>query len=185
MNVTALTVSLKPARHQFVGIQSKCLHGRLFTRAADVQKAWFDAVKLVKTSHFFFIDDDDSLPENYHDVLKECLSAKTAIAYTNESVNGKLRASAAYSQSAHLKNPGLVHHLVLCDTKLALAAIARLPAGHFWPEMLLYWEMAKLGSATYIDRIGYLWNKKSEGLHKQWFTVLGMNNSHSWCSANP
>lgn len=184
MNITALTVSRQPTGIRFPGLQHRCLHGRHFRSAADVQRAWFDAIALVDTEHFFFIDDDDYLPPNYPEVLERCVAAGAAIAYTDEEVNGARRDRAPYSQDAHLQNPLLVHHLVLCSTEAARQVVADLPLGHFWPEMLLYWRMAQRGRAVHVPEIGYLWNKRPSGLHRQWFTVLGMENSRAWCAQN-
>ena len=62
MSITALTVAREAMNFAIVGVESRCLYGRHFTRAADVQAAWFEAIELVETSHFFFIDDDDDIP---------------------------------------------------------------------------------------------------------------------------
>lgn len=183
--ITALTVARERVDMGIPGVQNRCLSGRIFTRAADVQRAWFDAVDLVDTPHFFFIDDDDELPWNHLDVLQRCVEAGAGIAYTDEMVNGVLRQREAYSQASHLENPTLVHHLVLCDTALAREVIRDLPRGHYWPEMLLYWEMAKRGGAAHVPEVGYVWNKRPQGLHTAWFTVLGMSNSRAWCMENP
>ena len=184
MSITALTVARDAMNFAIVGVESRCLYGRQFRRAADVQAAWFEAIELVETSHFFFIDDDDDLPADHIEVLAQCLEANTAIAYTDEIVNGQRRQRAPYSQEAHLKDPTLVHHLVLCETDVARAALRDLPRGHFWPEMQLYWEMAKRGGATHVPEIGYVWNRGDAGLHAEWFTVVGMSNSTAWCAAN-
>lgn len=185
MSITALTVARAPMSFDYPGLESRCLAGREFRRPADVQAAWLDALELVDTPRFFFIDDDDELPPNYLEVLARCAEAGTGIAYTDESVNGERRSRGPYSQAAHLKDPTLVHHLVLCDTQLARDVARDLPRGHFWPEMLLYWEMAKRGGATHVPEIGYHWNKRDRGLHLEWFTVLGMTNAHRWCMENP
>jgi len=183
--ITALTVARKVVTMDYTDLIHVCLSGRNFSRAKHVQLAWFDAIKLVKTPYFFFIDDDDHLPSNYISVLQKCKDANTAIAYTDEYVADEYRARDKYSQANHLANPTLAHHLVLCNTSIANEAIRNLPLGEFWPEMMLYWEMAKLGGASYIPEIGYHWNRGPTGLHKQWFTVLGMHNTIQWCKQNP
>lgn len=186
MNVTALTVSREPVQMQFAaGIEHRCLSGRIFRSAADVQAAWFDAIELVRTPHFFYIDDDDALPADHAEVISRCIAAGAGVAYTDESVSGEHRQRQAYSQAAHFADPCLVHHLAVFDTALAREALRTLPRGNFWPEMLLAWELAKRAGAAHIDRIGYCWNRRAEGLHRQWFTVLGMANSRAWCMENP
>lgn len=184
MNVTALTVARVDPRRSFSDLSTACLSGRLFQRASDVRDAWFDAVNLVETTHFFFLDDDDELPEDYASVLKDCLSENVAVAYTDELINERVWKQEPYSQETHLRQPGLIHHLALCRTEIAREAIRRLPRGDFWPEMLLFWEMAKIGGASYVPRIGYRWNQRPEGLHSQRFTVKGIYNSYQWCRAN-
>ena len=184
MNVTALTVSRAPVRRSWTGLEHRNLAGRIFGRAADVQAAWFDAIALVDTPHFFFVDDDDELPPDYLSVLSRCLEAGSAIAYTDEQVGPARRHRAPYSQAAHLKDPALVHHLVLCETAAARAAVAALPRGDFWPEMLLYWHMAAAGGATHVPEVGYLWHRRATGPHAQWFTVRGMHNARAWCAQN-
>lgn len=182
--ITALTVAKAPIRFDYPGLVHKCLHGRIFNTAVQVQQAWFDAIDLVDTPYFFFIDDDDDLPLNYSDVLAMCIDTHSAVAYTDENIGGERRYRKPYSQQAHLKNPTLIHHLALCDTSIAKEVIQKLPIGNFWPEMMLYWAMAKVGQAAHVPEIGYNWHRKSSGLHKAWFTVLGMYNSHKWCSEN-
>lgn len=181
MSVTAVTVSRAPVRRDWPGLEHKCLSGRVFRCAADVQRAWFDAIALVQTPHFFFVDDDDDLPVDHAEVLERCLSSRCAIAFTDEQVHGQRRHRQPYSQARHLADPTLVHHLVLCDTAVARAALQDLPRGEFWPEMLLYWRMAELGGAAHIPEVGYLWHRQPKGLHSEWFTVRGMHNSRSWC----
>lgn len=184
MNVTALTVAREPTSMAIPGAVHRCLSGRIFKSAADVQRAWFDAVELVRTPYFFFIDDDDSVPAELPEVLESCIKSGAAVCYTDEMVGPQRRIRQDYSQEAHLSNPTLVHHLVLCETSTAKAAMRDLPRGHFWPEMLLFWQMAKIGGAAHIPEVGYHWNKKDKGLHSEWFTVFGMANSRAWCEQN-
>lgn len=184
MSVTALTVARKAVRMEIPGVQHRCLAGRIFTCVADVQRAWFDALSLVDTPRFFYIDDDDALPPDHLEVIAECIDTGAAVAYTDESIHGKVRRSAPYSQAAHLADPLLCHHLVLCDTALAREVVRDLPRGSYWPEMQLFWEMAKRGGAAYVPRVGYCWNKRATGLHREWYTALGMHNSRAWCAEN-
>lgn len=183
--ITALSVSRAGCSFAFPDMAHRCLAGRVFATAEDVQRAWFDAVQLVDTPYFFFLDDDDSLPKDYARVLQRCMDTGAGVAYTDELVNGERRVRVPYAQAAHLQDTTLLHHLVLCDTALAKAVIEDLPRGHYWPEMMLYWEMAKSGGAAYVDDVGYLWHKQATGLHLNWFTVRGMANSRAWCAANP
>ncbi len=184
MSVTALTVSLEPVDRKLAGLETACLWGRRFSSAADVQAAWLDAIAEVRTDHFFFIDDDDELPENYLEVIDRCVRADAGVAYTDEIAGSERCSSEAYSQARHLERPMLLHHLVVCRTDVAREALKHIPRGHFWPEMQLFWTMAALAGAAHIPEIGYLWNRTPGGLHRRWFTVLGVSRSRAWCAHN-
>lgn len=182
--VTACTVSLYGMTKAWSGLWHVEVRGRRFERARDVQCAWFDAIAAVPTPYFFFIDDDDDLPADYLQVIDRCMKADAAIAYTDEMVDGQRRHRADYSQAAHLANPQLVHHLVLCRTADARAALEAVPRGDFWPEMLLYWQMAKIGCAKHVPEVGYHWQRRPDGLHRWHWTVRGIHNSLMWCKSN-
>lgn len=131
--------------------------------------ARMNVIKRVETEKFFFLDDDDDLPKDYLDVLEECDKAQADIAYTDELITYRSGAKRVdvkgpYSREAHGTNAMLLHHLVLCDTRAARAAVRELPRGDYCPEMLLYGHMAR-GGAAYIPRVGYHWNKL-DGLHR-------------------
>lgn len=190
MSITALTVCNRPYSRQWPGLATAVLGGRHIRSAADAQAAWFDAIGLVETPHFFFLDDDDDLPADYLAVLDRCVAADVAVAYTDEAVqhpdgSRTVRRSRAYSQADHLQAPTLLHHLVLCRTDAARAALQRLPRGHYWPELMLFWALAKQGGAAYVPEVGYVWHRGATGLHTQWWTVLGQVQSQLWCKRNP
>lgn len=189
MSITALTVCKDADTRQWDGLQRKTLVGRHFQHSGDVQKAWFDAVALVDTDHFFFIDDTDELPEDYASVLEQAVERSCALVYTDELVvsqDGKrsVTHSLPYSQALHINKALLVHHLALCETSAALAAIKKLPQGKYWPELLLYWQLAKK-SVCNIERVGYIWNRSPNGLHLRPFTTIGIVRSQLWCLENP
>lgn len=184
VKTTALSVCRRPFVLGLPGLEHRCLSGREFKSAADVQAAWLDAIDLVETETFFFIDDDDALPDDYLSVLEECAERGAAVAYTDEDVGGTRRARGEYSQARHLADPLLLHHLVLCRTEVARKVASALPRGHFWPELMLYWAMARRGGAAYVPRVGYHWRPRPGGLHRAWFTVLGIHRSRAWCAQN-
>ncbi|MNU19723.1 hypothetical protein D3C71_79560 [compost metagenome] len=162
MNVTAVILSSRSIRKEIPGVQT-LVHVSKFQDAAGLLDQRIAAIRKVRTEWFFFLDDDDALPDNYLQVLERCTSVTTPLAYTNELVNGALWRSGSYSQEAHLRNPLLVHHLAVCRTEAALRACEVIPRGTFAVEPLLYSQIAKEG-ATWLDEVGYHWQRKSTGL---------------------
>lgn len=188
MSVTAVTICRDRYTRRWSGLEHAVLSGRRFASAADVQRAWFDSIDLVRTPWFFWLDDDDELPAGYLQVIERCVAAGAPLAYTDEEVRSPdgsrtVRRARPYSQDDHLQAPTLLHHLVLCRTDAARAALQRLPRGHYWPELLLFWELAKQGAA-YLPEVGYVWRRGATGLHAQWWTVLGQVQSQIWCMNN-
>ena len=160
-------------------------HVSAFSDASGLLNARLDAIARVETPHFFFLDDDDELPANFEEVLRECLRADAPLVYTNELVreNGAefVRKSLPYSQRLHLADPCLVHHLALCHT--ATAREMAVPRGCYGFEPLFYWQLAKRGAA-WVDRVGYIWNRSTTGLSKHHSVVRGMVESASWAHRN-
>lgn len=189
MNVTAVVLSKEPYSRQWPGLEVM-VHRCAIKSAADQQEARYQAALKVRTSHWFWLDDDDDLPDDYLSVLGECLALKSPLVYTDEVVRsdslGDSRTYAgSYSQKQHFLNPLMVHHLALYETAASHAAIWALPKGHFWPEMPLAWEVAK-GGAAYLPRVGYIWNRKTgSGMHSWPSTICGKMRARLWCKDNP
>ena len=187
MSITAIVLSAQPYTPTFVGIEV-LTHRSIIRNSAELQAARYAAVARVRTSHFFFLDDDDELLADHVATLDQCLAADQALAYTDELIRyvdgtEKTTARQAYSQAAHRADPMLVHHLALCRTADALEAIKRVPRGHFCPELLLYWELAKAGAA-YVPAVGYVWNK-GHGMHTWPLTAISQVRSALWCKEHP
>lgn len=177
MNISAIVLTAGNYLRSWPGLQI-VVQSQIITNAAEQLAARFSAIARVRTERFFFLDDDDDLPDDYLQVLAECAEHRAPIVYTDELVLtamnapvGSVLARGQYSRERHYKNPTLLHHLVLCDTRAALQAIERLPSGHYWPEFLLYWELAR-GGAPYVPRVGYVWNKQERGMHL-WPSTIG------------
>jgi len=183
MKVTAVVLTRGAYLHDWQGLDV-CVHRSTIRTAADLQRARFDALEHVRTPHFFFLDDDDGLPAGYLDVLQRCLDAAAPLAYTDELVAGARRVRGPYSQAAHLAHPMLVHHLALYETAAAREAVATLPRGHFAPEYLLAWEVAKRGAA-YVPEVGYIWNRRPGGMHSWPATSLSWMRALLWAKDNP
>lgn len=184
MSVTAVVLSARSYSRRFPGLEV-AVHRSVITNAAQMQAARFDAIVKVRTSHFFYLDDDDDLPDDYLDVLRECVDRGAALTYTDELVKrhdggpAEVRLARPYSQAEHIQHALLVHHLALCETAAARAAVARIPRGHYWPEFQLFWELAKRGVA-YVPRVGYVWDRKLTGLHLCPWTAIAQMQSRLW-----
>lgn len=182
MNITAVVLSRRRYTRAWPGLTLQ-VHQQHIRDAAGFQRARFDAIAKVRTERFFFLDDDDELPADYLDVLAECVAAGTPVAYTDQMVGDNIRRSGVYSQEAHLRCALLVHHLALYETAAARAAVERLPRGHFYPEMMLAWEVAKAG-VSYVPRVGYRWIR-SGGMHTWPSIQVSQVRTALWCKSNP
>jgi hypothetical protein len=154
------------------------------------QRSWLMAIRQVVTNWFFFLDDDDRLPPDFLALLPKLMAASQnqALVYTNEllindaGVSTLLRKQ-PYSQNAHIKDPGLLHHLVLGRTPVAQRAMLGLPRGEFMPEPMLYFQMAKEGAA-WVDEVGYHWHRGAGGM-SFWPSALAAQAASSrWCASN-
>ena len=183
MNVTAVVLTAGSYGRAWPGLEV-VVHRSAIRDAADLQRARFDALAEVRTPRFFYLDGDDDLPADYLDVLDECRAANAALTYTDEMIGDEPQVSREYNQAAHLKNPLLVHHLALYNTAAARAAVAGLPRGHYAPEFMLAWQVAKKG-AVYVPRIGYRWNKRPGGMHSWPSTCCSWSRAMIWCKENP
>lgn len=190
-DVTAIVLSAGPYKREFDGVVVQ-VHRSVISDSADLQRARFDAIKYVKTPWLFFLDDDDDLPQNHPAVIGNCMHAanleSAALAYTDELIrladgSQSVRKSLRYSQHAHLRDFQLLHHLVLCRTDAALVAVNYLPRGHYCPEFMLYWQMAKSG-AVYVPEVGYIWNK-GDGMHLWPETTISQMKAALWCKEHP
>lgn len=164
--ITAVVLSAQPVRRKLPGLEVVNYVSQ-FRDAAGLLDARINSIGHVKTSHFFWLDDDDELPEDYLDVLSECLATKAPLAYTRElCVMGNqswVSPNGPYCAERHAQQPMFVHHLALCRTSCAAEAWRCLPRGCYAPEPLLYYELARQGSA-FVDRVGYIWHRKPGGL---------------------
>lgn len=186
--ITAVVLSATDYSRTFPGLDV-LVHRSTITTPAELQAARFDAVLKVRTPHFFFLDDDDDLPDGHLDVIEQCVAAGAPIAYTDEIVidpegSAELRTRAPYSREAHYRDPQLLHHLVLCDTAAAQRSVARLPRGHFAPEVMLYWDLAREGAA-YVPGVAYVWRRQPAGMHLWSSTARSQMRAQLWAKDNP
>lgn len=183
MNVTAIVLSSRPYLRVWPGLNVLVRQQTILSMAA-FNAARLDAVRAVSTPAFFFLDDDDDLPDDYERVLEACLAVDAPVAYTDRLVNGERVVSAPYSQEAHLANPRLVHQLALYRTSVARRAVEFLPRGPYYLELALAWHVAKSGAA-YVDEVGYLWNRSESGMHTWPQASIAQMRTRLWCKNNP
>jgi len=187
MDVTAVILSSKPVTTTIPGV-AVVSHVSTFSDAAGLLNARIAALDKVLTERFFFLDDDDVLPDNYLDVLERCIDTGAAVAYTNELIRledgtERVRKSGPYSQSAHFSDFMLIHHLAVCRTDAARRAAAVIPRGTYGAESLLFFQAAKEG-AQWVDEIGYVWVPKKTGLSNHPSLLIGHIQSATWASRN-
>lgn len=160
------------------------VHRNVIDGPADYYRAWSHAALSVRTTHFFFLDDDDSLEGDVEAHLTRLVDARAGVAYTDEVVQGDVRRSAPYSQALHLRNPQLVHHLAVFETKPAQCAILEGPHGAFWPEMAISWLVAKRAGAHYLPESCYQ-RPLIGGLSRHPQIVMSQMRTALWCKENP
>jgi hypothetical protein len=186
LEITAITLSAKPAACAYADI-SYLNQVQTIQNCTDYNHAFYSAIEKVQTPFFFFLDDDDELPEDYLSVLADCIRVDCAVAYTDEKrINGGVATVARggeYSKEKHLANPLMLHHAVLCKTSTAKKALPFMPKGQFWPEMPLYFDLAQ-ESVAYVPRTGYLWNR-ADGLSSTADVSIGQVRSRIWCGGAP
>lgn len=188
MSVTAVVLSAKPYMTSWPGLEL-LVHHSVIRNAADLQRARFEAALQVRTESFFFLDDDDALAPGYLEVLARCEAAAAALTYTDEIVSEadgtrQLVMRHAYDRAEHFRRPLDIHHLVLCDTAAARRSIQRLPRGHFAPEVMLYWDLARDG-AEYVPGAPYIWNRRTAGMHRWPCTSISQMRALLWAKDNP
>ena len=168
MNISAVILSDKPVDRAIDGITVVPFISK-FSGPGGLLASRFASIERVKTEWFFMLDDDDDLPDDYIAILEECVAGDEPLAYTSELItnddgSSSLKVGDYYTEAAFLSNPTLIHHLAVCRTDAALDAMKTLPLGCFAFEHLLYFAVAKRG-ARFVDRVGYIWHRRSAGLH--------------------
>lgn len=187
LDCTAVILSRTPVSREIPGL-TVLPFVSTFTTAAGLLASRFEAVRQVKTGWFFFLDDDDELPDDYLRVVTRCMTTKKAFAFTDELIfdtatgERAVRKSSRYTQDKHIADYCLVHHLVVARTDIAKKSIDRLPRGHFMAEAHLFFDMAQQGGAQYINEIGYIWNKKPDGFHRK--MLASVVNAMTWAVRN-
>lgn len=189
MNVSAVILSAKPVEREIPGVAVVPFISS-FSEAKGLLDARIASLEAIRTEWFFWLDDDDALPDDYERILTKCLKVKTPLAYTDELVRlldkgtEFVRKSRKYDAEHHIhRDMTLIHHLAVCRTEAALDAAKRIPRGLYAVENLLFFEVAKKG-ATYINEVGYIWNRTKKGLSHDPSLMIGLVQSATWANRN-
>jgi glycosyltransferase involved in cell wall biosynthesis len=180
MNISAVILSSRPVTLTIPGV-TVVSHVSRFRDTKGLLAARMASLRKVQTEWFFWLDDDDELPDNYLDVLARCVDQPHPLAYTDELItstdgSSRVRKSAPYSEDAFITDNTLVHHLAVCKTEVAQRIAPTLPVGYYSAEMLLFFQVAKAG-ATYVPEVGYVWHRREHGLNRHPTTLLGLTQS--------
>ena len=187
MLVTAITLS--PSPHTWEVPSCRYLnHVSRFNNIGEHLLTYLSAIEKVDTPWFCFVDSDDALPSNFSNVLAKCTDTTKALSYTNEVVErfGKSveRRGEPWSEDLFCRSPMILHHLVVCRTEVAREAMRIIPRGDYAVEPLLFFQIAKLGGANFVDEIGYIWKPTPGGLSSQPSTVIAQIASVTWAYRN-
>lgn len=187
MSISAVILSAKPVERTIPGCEV-VNHVSKFTEAKGLLEARLASLAKIETEWFFWLDDDDELPDDYQRVLDRCMSVREPLAYTDEVItnaNGTMhrRRSVPYSQTRHVHDMTLIHHLAVCRTEAALRAAEKIPRGLYAVENLLFFQVAKEG-ARYVDEVGYIWHRRDTGLNRDPSLLIGLVQSATWAQRN-
>ena len=189
MSVTAVILSARPVDVQIPGVTVLPWVSQ-FQDAAGLYAARLAATRAVQTEWFFHLDDDDALPGDFGDVLGECLRARAPLAFTNELLHlldGRqaLRRPGPYRRSIFRERFTHLHHLVVCRTDAAHAAMARIPqAGQWGFEPMLFAEVAR-GGAHWVERVGYVWRQRLGSFGRRTDVTAAMARAAQWINRRP
>lgn len=154
----------------------------------DINTARRKALAKVTTPYCFFLDSDDQLPEDYVDVLQDCVKLNKAVVYTQELIKNHdgteiLRQPGIYSQDAFIRTATMMHHLVLYNTVNVRQVMPTLPDDRELLEVCLNFQMAKI-SVGHVPRVGYIWNRGQTGMHAKSDALEFMCRAAGWCARN-
>lgn len=181
-DITAVILSKSPVRRSVAGVKT-LVHASIFKNAAGLLAARKAAIKRVQTEWFFFLDDDDALPDGYAELLARCVDTDAALSYTRERVFDEVAGTeyvsgnGPWTRERHVMAPQLIHHLAVCRTRAAIAACAATPDGMYAFENLVYFRMACDGGANFIDEVGYVWHRGAHGLSRHPTLIIGQAKS--------
>lgn len=187
MNITAVILSPQALTDPGLTGVAVVNHVCQLKDHVEMNVARREALAKVTTPYWFYLDSDDDLPPDYAQVLEECTSMASHVAYTDELIrrpglDDVTRKPGPYTQWKHMQNLLMLHHLVLCDTQATRDAMPKLPQGIEMFEMMLYFQLAKR-SVTYVPRVGYHWYK-GNGFHRKSDALRSLVRAAIWCARN-
>lgn len=190
MKATAVVLSAKPVHRVIPGVHVINFVSRFATTGGHM-RSWLAALDRVNTEWCFFLDSDDELPGGFTQILERCMATELDLSYTNELITSEdasvrvIRQGKVYSEDNFLRDPLLLHHLVVMRTSAARFAAATIPRGEYAIEPMLFFQMAKLGGgANFVDEVGYIWHRRATGRSQKPECLSARLNSRRWCHQN-
>ena len=126
---------------------------------AALHDSWLNAVMLVRTKGFIFVDSDDPFPVNVR------LPKDKAILIGDEIILRFLHNKSFYTEEDYINNPTAIHKAV-CLTSPVHRLLPFIPKGTYLTEWMIYSCLIKLGGFEYDNSFVYTWNKQlGKGMH--------------------
>jgi hypothetical protein len=186
--ITAVVLSQQPYESKYDAVTTlNHVEPTPFRNHYDINRARRLALQKVTTPYWFFLDSDDSLPDDYESVLQECLNRNKAVVYTQElrklaDGTEHVNQPGEFDQDRFVRNVMMMHHLVLCNTVYTREALTVIPNERQMMEPCLYFQLAKI-SVAHVPRIGYVWNR-GNGMHTKSDALEFQARAAIWCSRN-
>ena len=139
-------------------------------RVDALHAARLASLERVQTPYFCWVDDDDPLPDALP-VPASGLMYGVEHRYAAGQLMRRVEPH-AWSRSAHLASPTLIHKAV-CATAPARELAARLPRGEYYTELLLYYGLAKHHGWEIDRRFAYHYNLSADGMSSRVSAAIG------------
>ena len=139
-------------------------HVSYFKTVAEHAAARRAALAKVKTSHCFFQDIDDPLPNLYPDNFKGVYHGDFIAHLVKDNRDMKIPAKPHTKQVRY--NTPLIVHKAIIETAPAQAIAKTMPEGNYSFEAYLYYFLYFYYGYTYDPKLEMLWNKGEFGFHK-------------------
>lgn len=185
---TAIILTKKPNYQKVIpGVEVLITHSPGIKTAEHLNYIRLNMIRHVKTEFFFYLDDDDHLPNTVKEVLEQASLKGTGIVYTDElwiknDGTREVLTRQDYTPEWHLTHPQALHHLLIFNTQVAMQCLPECPMGDYWTECTLSYLCAERAGASYIPEVGYVWRQSKGGLSKQGWIIESVVRSASWCA---
>jgi hypothetical protein len=133
------------------------------------------AIAKVKTPHFFFLDSDDEYEAMR--VPSNTLTVGVEYRKTDEYCLPVMQQT--YTPERHIACPQLIHNATCINTQAALRALRVIPdSGEYYFHLMFYYTLAQQGAPVFDDRLRYVWNVHSDGLHTR--AAMAVHNTQEY-----